>query len=69
MHLKMVTAYVVCYTYLTTLLDNVKLSIEPNSMNTDPAEEASKVFQRMTKADDLCCDWCFLKGLKVAVSH
>ena len=69
MHLKMLSAEVVCCKLLPNNTD--KLSIEANSVDpeqTDPigavcsgstlfAIEASKTFQQTRKAVDFCCDW------------
>ena len=76
MHLKMLSAEVVCCKYLPNITD--ELSIEANSVDPEQtapigavwsgytlfAIEASLTFQQMRKADDFCCDWR-IKGYRI----
>ena len=68
MHLKMLSAEVICCKLLPKIND--ELSIEANSVDLEQtapilsgstlfAIEASKTFQQTRKADDFCCDWRF----------
>ena len=68
MHLKMLSAEVVCFKYLPNITD--QLGIEGNSMDPEQTApfgavwsgstlfdiEASYTFQQTRKAEDFCCD-------------
>ena len=68
MHRTISSDSVICLMYLLTLLTNI--SVEANCVDQDQTapirtiwleSNASKTFQQLKKADDVCCDW-YLKG-------
>ena len=66
---------VVCIRHLLHIFTNIidECKLEANGVDPDETapvgavlsgftlfdQEASKTFQQTTKADNLCCDWCF----------
>ena len=57
----MLSAQVICSIYLLSLLTNVSIEAKGRDLDqTVPVEQKSyKTLQQTTKAEDICCDWCF----------